>query len=188
MSVRGPLGKSLAMVAALLSAAVMSVAFTSSAFGVSARAAAATSPPAGGGWKIVADHSQPGPAIKMFEGSFAVGAGKVSKLTGITQRRVNSGCVAGERVTMLGSTPIVHFLKPAIASDYYYVGKGKLFANVSLTFQAKGGGKVHKGVGELRIFFPGGTDTLGGYTTYSNLTYESSTAGTCNLEFTIVAG
>ncbi len=184
MSVRGPL----TVIATSLLVAVVSAALAGSAFGVSARPAAATSPPAGGGWKIVADHSQPGPSIHDFQGSFAVKAGAVSKLTGVTQRHVNSGCVVGERVTMLGSTPILHFLNPSIASDYYYVGKGKLFANVKLTFQAKGGGKSHKGVGELRIFFPGGTDTLGGFTTYSNLTYESSTAGTCNLQFSVVAG
>jgi hypothetical protein len=184
MSVRGPL----TVVATLLSGLIVCLAFAGSAFGVNARAAAATSPPAAGAWKIVANHSQPGLAIKQFDGSFAVAAGKVSKLTGITQRHVNSGCVAGERVTMLGSAPILHFLKPAVPADYYYVGKVNAFANVKLTFQAKGAGKVHKGVGALRIFFPGGTDTRGGFTTYSNLTYESSTAGTCNLEFSIVAG
>jgi hypothetical protein len=185
MSVRGSLGFAVTS----LAGAAVSVVFASSAFGVGARVAAAASPPTAGAWKIVANHSQPGPSINEFDGSFTVSGGKVAKLTGITQRRVNSGCIARERVTMLDSTAIRHFLDQSIASDYYYVGKVNGFAKVALTFQGAPGTKdartVHSGTGQLRIFFPGGTDTRGGFTGYSNLTYESSSAGICNLEFSV---
>ncbi len=187
MSVRGSLG----FVVTLLAGAAVSVAFASSAFGVGARVAAAASPPQAGAWKIVANHSQPGPSINEFDGSFAVSGGKVAQLTGTTQRHLNSGCVPHERVTMLDSTAIRHFLNQSIASDYYYVGKVNGFAKVSLTFRGGGGTKdarvLHRGVGQLRIFFPGGTDTRGGFTGYSNLTYASSSAGICNLEFSVTA-
>jgi len=175
-----------------LSGTAVLLACASSAFGVNARVATATAPPADGTWKIVANHSQPGPSINEFDGSFAVKAGKVDKLTATTQRHVNSGCIAGVRVKMIGSAPIRHFLDTPTASDYYYVGKVNGFATVTLTFQASTGTKaareLHKGTGQLRIFFPGGTDTRGGYTGYSNLTYSSSTAGICNVEFSVRAG
>jgi len=187
MSARGSLG----FVVTLLAGAAVSVVLASSAFGVGARVATAARPPTAGAWKIVANHSQRGPSINEFDGSFTVSSGRVAKLTGITQRRVNSGCVAGERVTMLDSTPIRHFLNQSIPSDYYYVGKVNGFAKVRLTFQGAAGTNgartLHSGIGQLRIFFPGGTDTSGGFTVYSNLTYESSSAGICNLEFSVKA-
>lgn len=167
------------------------IAFTSSATAVDARAAA-TAQPASGTWKITANHSQPGPAINDFDGSFVVKRGEIVELKGVTQHAVNSGCVAGQHVTMLGNSVIRHFLAPSIPSDYYYIGKVNGFANVSLTFsgsgKAKGHGKITTGKGELKIFFPGGTDTVGGFTTYSNLTYSSSAGGICNLEFSVTAG
>jgi hypothetical protein len=183
--------RALAIGCALSGTAVL-LACASSAFGVSARVATATAPPAGGTWKIVPNHSQPGPSINEFDGSFAVKAGKVEKLTATTQRHVNSGCIAGEHVKMVGSAPIRHFLDTPTASDYYYVGKVNGFATVTLTFQRATGTKAarqpHKGTGQLRIFFPGGTETRGGYTAYGNLTYTSSTAGICNVEFSVRAG
>lgn len=166
--------------------------FTSSAAAVGARVAVAASQPASGAWKITANRSQPGPSINDFDGSFVVKGGEVVDLKGVTQHAVNSGCVAGQHVTMLRGAEIRHFLEPSIPSDYYYVGKVNGFANVSLTFsgsgKVKGHGKIATGKGELRIFFPGGTDTVGGFTTYSNLTYSSSAGGICNLEFSVTAG
>lgn len=184
-SARSVLGASLLAVTAL-------VAVMSSAVAFAARAAAATDQPAAGPWKITANHSQPGPAINDFDGSFEVSDGRVADLKGVTQRRVNRGCIAGQHVTIVGSATIRHFLDPSIPADYYYVGNVNGFANVRLTFQGSGRRKsdrrIHKATGELRIFFPGGTDTRGGFTEYSNLTYSSPTAGICNLEFSVNAG
>jgi hypothetical protein len=155
-------------------------------------AVAATSPPASGTWQIVPNHSQPGPSIDDFRGTFKVNGGVVSSLRGVTQHAVNRGCDRGVTVTMTGSAPISHALVPAVGADYYLVGGVNSFAHVHLTFHGRGTkkhpAKVRKGTGELRISFPGGSDTLGGYTSYSNITYESSTAGTCNLEFSILGG
>ena len=184
--------RTLPALGALLSGATALVLLASSAHAVDARAAVATAQPASGAWKISANHSQPGPAINDFDGSFEVKGGKVADLKGVTRRAVNSGCVAGRHVTMVGSAAIRHLLDPSIQADYYYVGKVNGFAKVNLTFQGSGTGtkhaKIDKGKGELRILFPGGTDTRGGFTAYSDLTYSSSTAGICNLEFSVTVG
>lgn len=188
VSIRG----ALPVCCVVASCAIALVAFASSAAAVGARVAVATSEPASGTWKITANHSQPGPSINDFDGSFVVKGGDVVELKGVTQHAVNSGCAAGQHVSMLGSIAVRHFLEPSIPSDYYYVGKVNGFANVSLTFQRSGRSKRHdkttRGRGELRILFPGGTDTQGGFTAYSNLTYSSATAGICNLEFSVTAG
>ncbi len=177
---------------ALLSTATVLVILANSPLAVGARDAVATTRPASGAWKIRANHSQPGPAINDFDGSFEVKGSKVADLNGVTQRAVNSGCIAGQHVTMIGSASIRHLLDPSIGADYYYVGKVNGFAKVGLTFQGSGTrtkpARIDQGQGELRIFFPGGTDTRGGFTGYSNLTYSSSTAGICNLEFSVTAG
>ncbi|MGA2925786.1 MAG: hypothetical protein ABSG43_07285, partial [Solirubrobacteraceae bacterium] len=148
---------------ALLVAVTALVTVTSSALAVAARIAVATAQPAAGAWKITANDSQPGPAINDLDGSFAVRGGRVADLTGVTQRRVNRGCIAGQRVTMVGSATIRHFLDRSIPADYYYVGNVNGFANVRLTFHGSGKRKsdrrIHMGTSELRIFFPGGTDT-----------------------------
>jgi hypothetical protein len=183
--------KPLPALGALLSAATALTILASSALAVGARIPATTQP-ASGGWKIRANHSQPGPAINDFDGSFEVKGSNVTDLNGVTQGAVNRGCIAHQHVTMVGGATIRHFLNPSIPADYYYVGKVNGFAKVSLTFQDSGTktkpAKIDKGEGELRIFFPGGTDTRGGFTEYSNLTYSSSTAGICNLEFSVTVG
>jgi hypothetical protein len=122
-----------------------------------------------------------------------VTGGTVADLHGTTQHAVNSGCVAGETVTESGKVPIGQEVIAATGSDFYEVGGGpNSFARVRLTFQGhsskKHRAKTFHGTGELRIFFPGGTDTVGGFTDYSNLTYSSSAGGICNLEFSIAQG
>jgi hypothetical protein len=158
-----------------------------------ARLATATAPPAAGGWGIFPNHSQPGPSINDFKGSFKVAGSDVTDLHGVTQHAVNSGCVAGETVTMVGKVAIDHEVIAAIGVDYFEVGGGpNSFARVKLTFQGRSSkkhhAKTHHGSGHLRIFFPGGSDTAQGFTGYSNLTYSSNAGGICNLEFSIAQG
>jgi hypothetical protein len=165
------------------------------AFGAAALAAAPPAPvPASGAWRIGPEDSQPGPTVNQFSGGFTVAsASRVGALHGVTEHDLNRGCDSGVTVTMTGSVPISHFVNAAVSADYYVVSSPKTqFEPVKLTLRGRGTkkhpAKAHKASGELRIFFPGGTDTVGGFTTYSNLTYESATAGTCNLKFSVTAG
>jgi hypothetical protein len=154
-------------------------------------AGAATPPPAPGAWKIVAEHDQPGPPSKELTGSFKVSGNAIKELQGTTQHDLNSGCDPGVRIALVGSVPIRHALDTSIGTDYYYVGVAgpTSFAKVHVTVRGRGTAKhpatSHRVPADLRIVFPGGSSTVGGFTTYSNITYESKTAGTCNLKFQV---
>jgi hypothetical protein len=164
---------------------------TAAALALPAGAVAATAPPASGTWQIKPEHSQPGPAVDVLTGTFKVSGNRVSGLQGITQHAVNSGCDRGEHVSLVGSAPIRHAVDPSIGEDFYSVSVANpsSFVKVRLTFQGRGTkrhpAKVHRASAMMRIYFPGGTDTIGEFTTYSNITYETAFAGTCNLRFSI---
>jgi hypothetical protein len=164
---------------------------TAAALALPGGAIAATAPPASGTWQIKPERSQPGPADDIFTGTFKVSGSRVSGLQGITQHAVNSGCDRGEHVSLVGSVPIRHAVDPSIGDDYYTVSVANpsSFVKVRLTFQGRGTkrhpAKVHRGTGLMRIIFPGGSATTGEFTTYSNITYETAFAGTCNLKFSI---
>jgi hypothetical protein len=156
-------------------------------------AAAETSPPSAGPWQIVANQSQPGPSLVEFLGGFTVTGSVVTGLHGITQHAVNRGCAAGESVTVLGNAAIRHFINPEIPVDVYEVSQpGVFFTTVDITLQGRGTkkhrAKLYHSTGHLRVIFPGGSATLGGFTSYSNLTYSSAGGGTCNLEFSVSPG
>ncbi|MGO9955898.1 MAG: hypothetical protein ACLP50_07920 [Solirubrobacteraceae bacterium] len=162
---------------------------------VSHQAVATTPPPAPGRWRITANVSNPGEAaIDQFNGSLTVTGEAVTDLHGITQHGVNSGCIAGERVAMLGSVAIRHEVDATVGSDFWEVAlpNPNAFVTVRITLQghrsARHPAKIHHATGHLRIFFPGGTDTTGGITTYSNITFGPTPAGICNLEFSISQG
>jgi hypothetical protein len=156
-------------------------------------AAAETAPPSAGSWQIVANQSQPGSPLVEFLGSFTVNGNAVTGLHGITQQAVNRGCTAGESVTVLGNVPIRHFVNPEVPADVYEVSQpGVFFTTVDITLQGrktkKHRARLYRSTGHLRIIFPGGSATLGGSTSYSNLTYSSAGGGTCNLEFSVNPG
>ena len=164
---------------------------TAAALAIPTGAGAATAPPASGTWHIKPEHSQPGPALDDFIGTFKVSGNRVSGLQGISQHAVNSGCDRGEHVSLVGSVPIRHALDTSIGEDFFTVSVADAtsFVKVHLKFQGRGTrrhpAKVHRASGLMRIYFPGGSDTAGGFTTYSNITYETAFAGTCNLRFSI---
>ncbi|HTU95058.1 MAG TPA: hypothetical protein VMF14_04395 [Solirubrobacteraceae bacterium] len=166
---------------------------TAGALALPVGASAATPPPASGTWHITPEHSQPGPSVDVFTGTFKVQGNRVSGLQGITQRRVNSGCDRGEHVSMVGSAAIRHALDPSVGEDFYSVSVASpiSFVKVHLTFQGRGSkrhpAKVHRASAMMRIYFPGGSETIGGFTAYSNITYGTAFAGTCNLKFSIAA-
>jgi hypothetical protein len=148
----------------------------------------AVPPPGAGQWQIAPD-KEPGvpQGIDDFKGAFTVTSGlEVTKLHGVTQHGVNSGCISGVDITMSGSVPIRHLVIAAVGSDFWVVSSsnGMLFQKVDLTVQGRHG-KKRRATGELRIYFPGGSDTTGTYTVYSNMTLSSSVTGTCNLRFSI---
>ena len=186
----------------VLARAVVAAWLLSAPIAVAANAPAALGPqpesgmsaPAKGPWRVVPDQSQPGSSLDQFKGKFTVAGLRVIHLHGTTQHAVNRGCVAGESVTLLGRVQIRHVIPATIPEDLYAVSIGVPPSSVHVRLMLHGRrsrkhrAKKHRVSGLLRIFFPGGTDTIGGYTVYSNLTYSSRPAGICDLRFSITPG
>jgi hypothetical protein len=160
--------------------------------GASAAAAdnASVAPPHGGAWKMkpysfgVAPGS---PGIDELTGTFNVTGGGTAlvSLKGTTQHGVNSGCNPAVVVKMLGHAAIKHVDQPASAQEYYWVGTGnELWETVKLTFQPAHG-RPSTGTGKLRVFFPGGNDSISQGYGIGNLEASNKVIGICNLNFDV---
>ena len=154
-----------------------------------AHSAAAAPPPTQGVWRIESLHNSLAPPKAEFHGSFRVSGRRVTDFHGVTAHGVIAGCTVGEQVTVLGSVPITHTKNKAFGEDFWGVRTTSSFDFVRVAVALRGpgaAGKAARTVGELRMYFPGGTQTsVDGYTEYSNLTFGPSAAGYCNLQFTI---
>jgi hypothetical protein len=142
--------------------------------------------PASGAYAIQTRHDLSG-RIDQFHGSFRVNGRSVSDFHGVVQRHANSGCAVGTSVVVLGSAPINH-LVDADGTDEWAVSQEANggFIRVPITLRLRGSRRIHRSTGELRIYFPGGSDTVDGSTVYSNITFGPTVAGpACNLEFSV---
>ncbi|HEX4519292.1 MAG TPA: hypothetical protein VH063_06885 [Gaiellaceae bacterium] len=137
----------------------------------------ATSPPASGVWRIVADAADATPPIYDFKGTFTVSGGHITKLTGtITHTYAHDeGCVTGTKIVVLGSQPIVHIT--AGGADEYAVEKKANGTTLPVSIRVKAGKQTT--TGGLAIRF----NTPGGFQSHSDLTF-GNTIG-CHLEFDV---
>ncbi len=161
-----------------------------------AQAPTTAAPPPAGTWAVRADTTTTGGLAPLLNitGSFTVtsGGGAVTAFHGTTAGKLNSGCVRGVRLGLVG-VPILHFKGQSQGgapgtSDYYWAGgNGKVapYAPVTLTFQGPGRhAKIHRGSAMFRIYFPGAIGLTTGADEWGNITYTNPVGGICNLQFT----